>query len=77
MNTINKALRTYIELGSSPCEDCDNCRVDGNLNLLNLQDSYGNKARHCKNGSAMISVCFEKFPCDDAVNYYRQYNEQK
>lgn len=70
-------IEIYVHLGSPPCEDCDNCRVDENLNVLNLQDSCGNKPRHYKNSSEMISVCREKFPCDDAVNYYGQYNELK
>ena len=66
-------IEIYMELGSSPCEYCDDCRVDENLNVLNLQDSYGNKPRHCKNPSEMISACLEKCPCVEAINYNRQF----
>ena len=70
-------IEIYMHLGSSPCEDCDNCRVDESLNVLNPQDSCVNKPRHYKNAALMISECHEKFPCQDSINYDKQFNDLK
>lgn len=67
-----KEEEVYRYLGSHPCEDCDNCKVNEKLEYT---EEGSIKPRHYPNGDDMRMECHFKYPCLDAVEYDIRYNE--
>ena len=63
----------YMWLGSCPCEDCDNCMIDENLNFV--ENNVYIKPRHYTNGVDMMETCKELGGCKEYQEYMKEYNK--